>query len=94
MSGTNHDPILSLTNVAKKLFGSEAGSQFGADPRVTTRAVPRFTPTWTNREAGPSSGGAGIFRFGHAKRPEGAYGLRLTHPEVDVGEIDMLPDLR
>ena len=60
----------------------------------TTRAVPRFTPTWTNHEHEPSSGSARIFLLAHAKRPEGAFGLRLTHPVIDAGEVDVLPNLR
>ena len=40
------------------------------------------------------SGGRDEFRFGRAERPEGAFGLGLTHPVVDAGEIDVLPDLR
>ena len=38
--------------------------------------------------------GGDEFSFGDAERSEGAFGVGLTPPVVDAGEVDVLPDLR
>ena len=38
--------------------------------------------------------GGGEFPLGDAERSEGAFGVGLTPPVVDTGEVDVLPDLR
>ena len=38
--------------------------------------------------------GGGEFLFGDAERSEGAFGVGLTPPVVDTGEVDVLPDVR